>query len=297
MDTVLNQGVELILWIQAQRNPAADAFFRAITHLGGMAHLYIVPALVWCLGYRRGSRLLLTLLVSVGINFGLKDLFAQPRPFELDPRIGPDREFGYGIPSGHAQHTAIEWGAVAAWVARPWFSLFALVLIALIGFSRVYLGVHFPTDVLAGWAIAGVMLWLHLRHGEALARRIGALGAETQVLLACAGSAAFVLAYLVLPKTPYQVGTGGLFLGATLGMLLCARYLRAPEDGAIWQRLLRYPFGMAPLLAWAAVAGRWVPQTHDFAYFVVIYLNCAVAGLWITAGAPALFQLSRLSPR
>ena len=150
MEGVLNWGVELILLIQQNRTALLDEFFRAITTLGGQAHIYIVPFVIWSLSYRAGSRMLLTLLLSAFVNFALKDVFAQPRPFDLEPRIGPDREFGFGAPSGHAQHTLIEWGLIAAWVGRRWFSVLAALLIVLIGFSRVYLGVHFPTDVLAG---------------------------------------------------------------------------------------------------------------------------------------------------
>lgn len=296
MDAVLSAGIELILWIQSMRNPALDAFFRGITALGGAGHLFIVPAIVWCLGYRMGSRLLLTLLLSACLNFALKDLFAQPRPFQMEPRIGPDRELGYGIPSGHAQHTAVEWALVAAWVGKPLVWAGAIVLIALIGFSRVYLGVHFPSDVLAGWALAALIVWLHLRYLARVEAFVGARSLGGQLGLALLGSGIFIASYLLLPKTPWVVGTGGLFFGAAAGMAVCARCLRAPEGGAWWQRLLRYPLGIVPLLLWSRVAGGWVPEGQDLSYFLVIYGNLAVAGFWITAGAPALFQLARLSP-
>lgn len=296
MQAVMAWGIDLILWIQSMRTPASDAFFRGITHLGGQGHLWIVPALVWCLSYRIGTRVLIAMLVSAGINFGLKDLFAQPRPFALEPRIGPDREMGYGIPSGHAQHTAVEWALVAAWLRRPWCTAAAGVLIFLIGFSRVYLGVHFPSDVLAGWGIAAVLVWLQLRHGGGLEAGLARLGTVGQIALAAAVSGLFILLYALLPKTPWLVGTGGLFFGAASGIAVCARWLRAPEGGAWWQRILRYVTGIVPLLLWARVAGGWVPEVHDAAYFAIIYLNCAVAGLWITAGAPAAFQALRLSP-
>ncbi len=289
-------GIDLILWIQSLRTPASDAFFRAVTQLGGQGHLWIVPALVWCLSYRIGTRVMLAMLVSAGINFGLKDLFAQPRPFELDPRIGPDRELGYGIPSGHAQHTAVEWALLAAWLRRPLWTIAAGVLIFLIGFSRVYLGVHFPSDVIAGWALAAALVWLQLRHGTALESRLAALGTARQIGLAAAASGLFALIYVAIPKTTWLVGTGGLFFGAAAGVALCLRWLRPPEAGAWWQRLLRYVVGIVPLMLWARVADGWVPQVHDAAYFAIIYGNCAVAGLWITAGAPAAFRALRLSP-
>jgi membrane-associated phospholipid phosphatase len=296
MQAVMAWGIDVILWIQSMRIPVTDAFFRAVTQLGGIGHLWIVPALVWSLSYRMGARVLIAMLVSAGINFGLKDLFAQPRPFELEPRIGPDRELGYGIPSGHAQHTAVQWTLVAAWARQPWCTGLAIVLIFLIGFSRIYLGVHFPSDVLAGWGIAAALVWLQLRYGAELEAALAKLGTPRQIALAGAGSLLFVLIYLLLPKTTWLVGTGGLFFGAAGGVALCLRWLRPPERGAGWQRLLRYVVGMVPLLLWARVAGGWVPEVHNTAYFAIIYANCAVAGFWITAGAPAAFQALRLTP-
>jgi membrane-associated phospholipid phosphatase len=295
MDAIMQWGVELILAIQAARTPEMDAFFRAITHLGGMAHMYIVPLLIWCLGYRFGARLLLTLLLSTAVNFWLKDLFAQPRPFQMDARIGPDREFGHGIPSGHAQHTAVEWGGIAAWIGIPWFTAFALLLIALIGYSRVYLGVHYPSDVIAGWMLAVLILWLHLRYAERIASTLAARSLAQQLAAAVVVSLLFVLAYAILPNTTYLVGSGGLFLGAAAGIAICLRRGLACEGGTWWQRVLRYPLGLVPLLFWASAAGKWVPETHDLAYFLIIYANCAVAGAWLTLGAPALFRVARLS--
>lgn len=296
MEGVLNWGVELILLIQQNRTALLDEFFRAITTLGGQAHIYIVPFVIWSLSYRAGSRMLLTLLLSAFVNFALKDLFAQPRPFDLEPSIGPDREYGFGAPSGHAQHTLIEWGLIAAWVGRRWFTVLAVLLFVLIGFSRVYLGVHFPTDVLAGWALGGALLWLHLRHADAIAARLAAAGFAAQIATAAACSALFVAFYLLLPRTPYLVGVGGLFFGAAAGMALCRRWLRAPEGGAIWQRALRYVLGIAVLLTWLAQSGKWVPEQRELAWFAIVYANNAIAGLWLTFGAPALFQAARLTP-
>ena len=77
-------------------------------------------------------------------------------------------------------------------------------------------------------------------------------------------------------------------------MALCRRWLRAPEGGAIWQRALRYVLGMAVLLAWLAQSGKWVPEQRELAWFAIVYCNNAIAGLWLTFGAPALFQAVRL---
>ena len=296
MDAAMQWGLTLILLIQDHRTPILDDFFRGITMLGGTAHMFIVPFVIWSLSYRFGSRLLITLLLSTFVNFALKDLWSQPRPFDLDSRIGPDREIGYGIPSGHAQHTMVEWGLIAHWIANPWFTALAVTLIVFIGFSRVYLGVHFPTDVLAGWALAGLILLLHIRYAERVATRLATLALGVQIAAVAAVSLLFVLVYALALDDRFLIAVAGLFFGAGSGIALCRRYLVAPEGGAWWQRLLRYVLGIAVLLTWISQSGKWVPLTHDTSYFLILYLVNMVGGLWLTAGAPALFQLTRLVP-
>ncbi len=296
MEAAMQWGIALILQIQAHRTPMLDDFFRQITTLGSTAHMFIVPFLIWSLSYRFGSRLLITLLLSTFVNFALKDLWSQPRPFDLDSRIGPDREIGYGIPSGHAQHTMVEWGLIANWIANPWFTALAVILIVLIGLSRIYLGVHFPTDVLAGWALAGLILLLHIRYAERVATRLATLALGVQIAAVAAVSLLFVLVYALALDDRFLIAVAGLFFGAGSGIALCRRYLVAPEGGTWWQRLLRYVLGIAVLLTWISQSGKWVPIAHDTSYFVILYLVNMVGGLWLTAGAPALFQVTRLVP-
>lgn len=297
MDAVLQWGLTLIQALQADRNEALDAFFRAITQLGGVGHVFIIPFVLWSLSYRAGLRLLIALLLSLLINFGAKDIGAQPRPFDLDPAIGPDREVGPGLPSGHAQHTLVEWGMIAAWVGQRWFTVLATTLILLIAFSRLWLGVHFPTDILGGWLLGGAILWIALRRGDTLAAWIGAHGALWQAGLATCVSLLFIGFYLLLPQTPYLIGFAGQWLGAMLGAILCLRRLQPPEGGAAWQRLLRYVLGMVVLLLWMGQAGKWMPEQHAIAWFIAAFSYNFIGGLWLTAGAPALFQILRLSPR
>src|SRR6185436_699755 len=68
----------------------------------------------------------------------------------------------FGFPSGHAQNAATAWIATAFYFKKRWIWTTAILLISLVGLSRVYLGVHFPTDVLGGWVIGALFacLWL-----------------------------------------------------------------------------------------------------------------------------------------
>ncbi len=145
--------------LQALQTPAADVFFTGITTLGNKGYVWI--GLIAFLLIRPQTRsfalaLALTLIVNqILVNLALKPLVARPRPCWLDPDmallIPLPRDFSF--PSGHAASGF----CVAAMMVfnRLRGRWIALLLAALIAFSRLYLFVHFPSDVLAG-ALIGV---------------------------------------------------------------------------------------------------------------------------------------------
>lgn len=156
--------------ISAVRDPGLVAplgALRWITELGSTGAVTTVAVGVLVLAtafgrWREGLAASLTILLASIGNSLLKVAVARARPDLLDPIVV---EHGYSFPSGHAVLSMVAYGVVAVLVARlplPRPARVAAitvlaVLVALIGLSRVWLGVHFPTDVLAGWA-AGIVV-------------------------------------------------------------------------------------------------------------------------------------------
>jgi undecaprenyl-diphosphatase len=152
-------------------------FARDITVLGGQAMLVLVIVLV--LGYlvldHKFGAMWLVIAAATGgglLTTGLKYLVARERP-DVVPHIVS--VLSPSFPSGHSMLAAIVYltlGALLARVAerrrvRTYFITAALVLTGLVGGSRVYLGVHYPTDVLAGWALGlawALLCWLVARY-------------------------------------------------------------------------------------------------------------------------------------
>ena len=145
---------------------------RDITSLGSVAVLGIVSAIVVAYLFLTRSRaaavlVLVAVLGGVGVNSVLKIHFARPRP---DLFVPAAKVFTASFPSGHATFSAITYMTLAALLARMttsrrlryYFVTVAVVLTFMIGASRVYLGVHYPTDILAGWCIGSawaLMCW------------------------------------------------------------------------------------------------------------------------------------------
>lgn len=145
--------------------PFLDAAMPVITTFGTHGYLWIAVGIILLIPART-RRWGLTLLLTMGITwlifeFGVKELVARPRPFVQDPSyqllISPPR--GFSMPSGHTLTAFIAATVLAcAPVARGWKAA-AWVMAVLIASSRLYLFVHFPTDVAAG-ALLGVIAGL-----------------------------------------------------------------------------------------------------------------------------------------
>jgi membrane-associated phospholipid phosphatase len=185
MDPILEWGLDAIVAIQTIRSPVLDTFFRGVTFLGNAEfYLLLAPIIIWCVNYRLGARVGLLLLLSSYINEALKNLSMQPRPCEPRPDVCIDHAEGYGIPSGHSQNAIVFWGVIAQWIATAGGWIASITLMLLIGISRMYLGVHFPTDVFVGWAIGIVILGTYIVVGKRVENWLGGLSLSAQILLA-----------------------------------------------------------------------------------------------------------------
>jgi membrane-associated phospholipid phosphatase len=160
-------GYAVFHWIATWANPFCDAFFRALTDLGNETFYYLaIAVLFWLADRRRAGVLLLLLLLSGYVNTFAKLWAHTPRPDPGLIRVLDFRPYQSGnpaFPSGHAQAAVVFWAYLASWVERGGFSVIAALLVLLISFSRLYLGVHFPIDIVGG-ALIGAALMLILRR-------------------------------------------------------------------------------------------------------------------------------------
>lgn len=155
-------------WLAAHRTGQATALLGEVSAVGGTAGMAVVTAVVAMLLFLRGHRELAVVLVvgafsAAALTTGLKDLYARSRPPAADQLVP---ETNYSLPSGHALGSVVVLGLdamLAVLLARRAVLRVAAVVVALaavltIGASRLYLGVHWLTDVAAAWAVGGAWL-------------------------------------------------------------------------------------------------------------------------------------------
>ena len=165
-------------------------FLRPVTELGSTWAVATVAALVVLVGLAIGPWIhgVIGAAVIAGASIGnslIKALVARERPDLLEAIAS---EPGFSFPSGHAALGMVAWGVMAVLVSRsrvPRLLRLAaisalVVLVLLIGLSRVYLGVHFATDVLAGWTAGAVVVVLYARLTRGVSREpaAGAVDAD-----------------------------------------------------------------------------------------------------------------------
>jgi membrane-associated phospholipid phosphatase len=170
-------------WFGHMRQPAVTVLLRAATNIGGTAGLTTLVSVVAALLLARKARAsAIFLLVTAGagalLNLLLKLIFARSRP-DLASALAEAR--WYSFPSGHAMGSFITFGALAylllrqpwPWVARSAGLAVAMTMVVLVGLSRVYLGVHWASDIAGGWSAGAVWLISAVAAFEMLLRLRG----------------------------------------------------------------------------------------------------------------------------
>lgn len=160
MNWAMKIDVGILLWIQEHMRAAfLTVFWRAVTFLGNGGWFWIVLGIVLvCMAKTRkvGITALLSLAMGALItNVWLKNFVARPRPFDaletITPLIAAPKDFSF--PSGHTCASFAV--ALVCWRMLPRkYGAPLMALAALVAFSRLYLGVHYPSDVLGGFLVA-----------------------------------------------------------------------------------------------------------------------------------------------
>lgn len=289
-------------------------------------YFLVMPALLWCYDVTVGFRVGIILLTSSTLNGVLKLALGMPRPFWISQKIEARAvETSFGLPSGHAQNAVSVWGRLALAVGSSRALAAAVILTGLISLSRLYLGVHFPLDILAGWLVGGVILAGFVRLERPVWRLFSALTSVGRVgVIVVLSLGALWLGLSVLgqavarslpadwlpniafaqvdgqfidPRSPESIfTTTGTFFGLALGGLLLRRWGGFRADGPWPTRAARYAIGAFGVSLFFFGLDFIGPGEGTSAFFWWTYARFALIGLWIAYLAPRLFAALGLVP-
>jgi membrane-associated phospholipid phosphatase len=288
-------------------------------------YIFLLPVIYWSIDSALGLRIGFILLFNTWLNEFLKILFHDPRPYWYSTEVKAyASEISFGLPSGHAQTAVAVWGMIAYYVKRPWVWVVSVALMILIGLSRIFLGVHFPTDVLAGWLIGGILLFCFIKFWDPVAAWLNRLSFAQQILVAFLVSMGFIgtmqLAIFLLGdwKIPQEwlvnaavafpdgpapdplnintvVSMAGILFGLSLGLAWTTRRGGFSTDGTFLQRCARILIGLIGLLILYVGLKLIFPSGKELLPTTLRYLRYGLVGAWVSAGAPWLFIRMKLA--
>jgi len=124
----------------------------------------VLGLIYWTINKRIGERLGITVFISLGLNSILKLIIMRPRPFIVDDSIinlRPETSGGYSMPSGHAQSASTVFFGTYQFFKKRYLLIIAIIITTLVSISRMYIGVHYLTDVIVG-SLLGVIVTYYL---------------------------------------------------------------------------------------------------------------------------------------
>lgn len=160
--------MDFLYFLEKIRMPIINEFILLVTRLGEETAFLVLALIVfWCVDKYKGYYVLGVGLMGTLVSQFMKLLCRVPRPWDLDKNFSILEEAreaadGYSFPSGHTQSAVGTFGAVAASVKNRTVQILCITIAVLVGFSRMYVGVHTPADVLVG-AMISVLLILVLK--------------------------------------------------------------------------------------------------------------------------------------
>lgn len=158
--------MEFLYLLENIRIPVLNEFMLLITQLGEeTAFLIVALVLFWCVSKRIGYYVLSVGFIGTLANQFMKLWFRIPRPWVLDNNFtileqAREAASGYSFPSGHTQSAVGTFGAIAHTASKKWIRIAALIIAVLVPFSRMYIGVHTPADVLVAAGLAAALIFL-----------------------------------------------------------------------------------------------------------------------------------------
>jgi len=255
--------MEFLYLLEKIRIPVVNEFMLAVTYLGDeIAFLAIALILFWCIDKKQGYFILSVGFIGTLLNQFLKLWFRVLRPWDLDKNFtileqARKGASGYSFPSGHTQSSVGTFGGIAYTTKNKIVRTIAIIIAVLVPFSRMYIGVHTPADVLVSVAIALLFIFVlrpvvYKNEGRAMPILIAVMS------LAAVAYLCFVEFYhfpadVIQENLASGIKNAYTLIGALAGLIVVyiadKKWIRFPTKAIWWAQVLKVLLGLVIVLA------------------------------------------------
>lgn len=270
------QQLEFMFNLVNHRISFLDPLFRFLNYFDSPYFFFVLIPLLWIgFSYQWGIRIYYWFTFSNIINSIVKNLIGWPRPSTDLPELGFFHPSSHGFPSGGAQNALFLAGILIYTWKTPKAWILGLSYFLLISFSRLYIGVHYPIDVLGGWIIGALLLLLYILTKRPLELWLKHQTLQFLLIL----SLAIPISIMILVQNEWAYYLMSAAIGIGIGIFFSLRhrlYLRPPKD--VSEGLVRSFIGIATLFL---IVFLWPSRDNspDKAFTAGVFMSLVVSPL------------------
>ena len=271
--------ITILKWLEQFRSPFWNGFWETVTLFGeDTIFIFLIAALYFLYDKKASYRICFLMATSLLTNGILKNMIKLPRPFSTGEVscVRPETETGYSFPSGHTQ-TITTWSVLLAdYFGKKLYLILAVIFSALVGFSRLFLGAHYVSDVLFALFLGILFAILGNRIYDKIQKKQWLYGGVFLLFTP------FFVWFLLAPDPHFEdfFKCFGLLGGFLVSVKLEETYVNLNEKVSFPKRVFRMVLGIVvALLLKSALSSAFVPQTLQmsllwdaFRYFVLVFI-------------------------
>lgn len=306
--------LSILLFFQSLRNPILNFIFLVFTVSTEAPLLILITAVIyWCINKKCGQKMLFAIVGNFVVNLGIKEFVKAPRPIGIKglESLRVSTAGGYSFPSAHTQTATTFWVSIMTIFKRNYIRLLGAVMVLGVGLSRLYLAVHWPIDVIAGW-ILGIFFTV------VFVKIFDYIDDNKKYIFLVALLIPFILIAIFL-KSPEYFEKFGILVGFVFGYIVEDKFVKFTTENnnkkinfsnknkksknMIFSRICRFLIGIVTIwilyVAIKVLISILITTLNisDSSMSIIFmnFIKYTVVVFYGVAGAPALFKILKLN--
>ncbi|MDA1746248.1 phosphatase PAP2 family protein [Bacillus paranthracis] len=278
---MFNIDMLFLEWMISLEGSVLTAFFKLVSIIANETlYLIVISISYWCVSKRKAFHMIVMLCFSGYIGIVIKEFMKIPRPYTYDgiQSLYEKSAASYSFPSTHVQLATTFWGSFMILCKKRIVWIIGIVFIILVAISRLYLRVHWLSDIIGAVLFSVIVVYLYTKVTMELSDR-------KFILLQRIIVAVSLIMYVMTSQVD-NLKLLGVLTGSTIGIMLENHFINMNESNDFKTQVVKTVLGLSIMLIMQFILKKVIPDMY--------YLRYAVTGITITFLCPFMFHMLRI---
>ena len=278
---MFNIDMLFLEWMISLEGSVLTAFFKLVSIIANETlYLIVISISYWCVSKRKAFHMIVMLCFSGYIGIVIKEFMKIPRPYTYDgiQSLYEKSAASYSFPSTHVQLATTFWGSFMILCKKRIIWMIGIVFIILVAISRLYLRVHWLSDIIGAVLFSVIVVYLYTKVTMGLSDRKFIL--LQRIILAVS------LIMYVMTSQVDNLKLLGVLTGSTIGIMLENHFINMNESNDFKMQVVKTVLGLSILLVVQLLLKKVIPDMY--------YLRYVLTGFTITFLCPFMFHMLRI---